>query len=403
MVAIDLSKWTQTINQIAKDLHTGKLNPIDLNPFMVTQTYQTLVEGAESGYGKDWIKYDLKNASVVNKLKSNMYLFSGVKCYETLKQMNSKLVDANGKIRSFESFRREVFKIHKSYNKNYLQAEYQTAKASAQMAKQWQKYQDDPNCTKLKYKTVGDDKVRDEHAKLNNVVKYKTDPFWSTYTPPNGWRCRCYLVCTKSDVTTDDIKIKIDKRFANNPGQTHKVFNDKHPYFAIETSDIKEIERMLENWKKEYPQYKVRYKSKNGAKVSVSSFADNNLREIIGNYKVATLIADKLGLNVKLTAHVAVDGIRNPEYLIGKLIADRKSPNGKNLRTILRSAKNQGVEMLVIDMHQNTSDKITILNKLAGAFKDPNNYKSIKEVTIISKNRKKVEHFKRIDIKKSKK
>lgn len=45
-----------------------------------------------------------------------------------------------------------------------------------------------------KYVTVGDDRVRPEHAGLDGVTLPKDDPFWATNKPPNGWNCRCQAI-----------------------------------------------------------------------------------------------------------------------------------------------------------------------------------------------------------------
>ena len=45
-----------------------------------------------------------------------------------------------------------------------------------------------------KYVTVGDDRVRDRHIALEGTVLPKTDPFWQTHYPPNGWACRCQAI-----------------------------------------------------------------------------------------------------------------------------------------------------------------------------------------------------------------
>jgi len=44
------------------------------------------------------------------------------------------------------------------------------------------------------YRTVGDGSVRPEHQELNGLVYPADHPFWGTYGPPNGHRCRCRIV-----------------------------------------------------------------------------------------------------------------------------------------------------------------------------------------------------------------
>jgi len=385
-------------------LFKGTIKPSHLNSFIVTETYNNLEKGAAIGYGNDWVKFDSVNSKTVQQLKSNLYLFSGAKCYGQLMDMNKQLVDANGKIRTFNEFKKKMFEIHKNYNRNYLQAEYQTAKASAQRAREWQTFENQKHLyPNLKYKTIGDDRVRDEHAALNGIIKSIDDPFWDIHYPPNGWRCRCSVTSTKSNITKSDIKIKIDKRFSQNVGKTKQIFNqENHPYFSIPKSDQREVSKTLENWKEKYPQYKLIYKAKNGSNLHVSAFADNSTRELVANYEVAKTIVHTLKFDVKLTPHVLIDKVKNPEYLIKGKVSDRKTPIGKNFRSLLTKARNQKVEILVIDLNHSIITQQKIINQLAGSFKNKSSYPTIKEIIFVSKDRKKVTHLKRSEIKKSK-
>jgi SPP1 gp7 family putative phage head morphogenesis protein len=44
------------------------------------------------------------------------------------------------------------------------------------------------------YITVGDDRVRDEHAALDGLTLPADSPFWQTHYPPWEWGCRCQVV-----------------------------------------------------------------------------------------------------------------------------------------------------------------------------------------------------------------
>jgi SPP1 gp7 family putative phage head morphogenesis protein len=44
------------------------------------------------------------------------------------------------------------------------------------------------------YVTVGDDRVRPEHAVLDGTKLPKDDPRWGEIMPPNGWNCRCSVL-----------------------------------------------------------------------------------------------------------------------------------------------------------------------------------------------------------------
>lgn len=316
--------------------------------------------------------------------------------------MNSFLVDEKGKIRSYNEFKRKVDVVHKKYNRNYLQAEYQTAKRSAQASRQWKGFEENADLfPNLKYMTVDDGKVRQDHEKLHGIIKPVNDPFWNTHYPPNGWRCRCYVKPTTETVSNKKVTTQPDKGFGLNVGKSNEIFNKEHPYFQYPAGDEKTVQKAFENFKLLASYGKPRYIA-NKAKVFVNPFADASPAELIGNYKVAIKIAEELNLDVKLRPHVIINNKKNPEYFIKNKIADRKSPEGKSLRNILTKANKQEVEILVIDLHNSNRTAINILNELAGRFRIKENYNSIKEVIIVSKNRKVVKRYKRSEIKKSK-
>lgn len=80
---------------------------------------------------------------------------------------------------------------------NKLEAVFRTQLQTSFNAGRWQADQD-PDIQEIlwgyKYVTVGDDRVREEHAELDGVTLPKDDPFWEKYWPPNGWNCRCQVI-----------------------------------------------------------------------------------------------------------------------------------------------------------------------------------------------------------------
>lgn len=52
----------------------------------------------------------------------------------------------------------------------------------------------------MQFHTVGDDRVRGDHEKLNGFTAPRTDPIWQRLKPPLSYRCRC----TRSLVHRDE-------------------------------------------------------------------------------------------------------------------------------------------------------------------------------------------------------
>ena len=176
-------------------------------------------------------------------LDENIFFFSGFKTHHELVEASRMLKGDDGNFKPFQQFLTDVEKLNNIYNKSYLQAEYNFATASTQMAVKWKEWEKDGDRYDLQYRTAGDDRVREEHAALDGITLPPSDTFWNSYLPPNGWNCRCTTVQVRrgkypqSDPAaamaagarcTDTPKKQI---FRFNPGKQEKIFPPKHPYF----------------------------------------------------------------------------------------------------------------------------------------------------------------------------
>lgn len=176
------------------------------------------------------------------RLQRSNYIFSGMKTFHELNEAFPSLIDENGNRKPFEQFLNDVQKIDRTYNQNYLRAEYNFCQASADMAAKWEGFMQDGDRYNLQYRTQRDKKVRPAHAALDRVTLPITDPFWQEYYPPNGWNCRCTVVQvrkSKYPVTPHDEAMALGEEatgndtrgiFHFNPGIEQKSFPDYNPY-----------------------------------------------------------------------------------------------------------------------------------------------------------------------------
>lgn len=75
------------------------------------------------------------------------------------------------------------------------------------------------------YVTVGDDRVRENHAVLDGVKLPKEDRFWQNFFPPNGYNCRCQAVpiFEKERIKRPPENATTDEGFDFNPAQLLNV------------------------------------------------------------------------------------------------------------------------------------------------------------------------------------
>ena len=187
--------------------------------------------------------------SMRSRLRQSDYIFSGLKTFHELNEAFPSLIDENGERKPFERFLNDVQKIDATYNRHYLRAEYNFAQASAAMAARWEQIAADGDRYNLQYRTVGDDRVRPEHAALHGVTLPPSDPFWASYYPPNSWGCRCSAIQVrkgKYPATPHDEAMQRgaealakDKKgmFRFNSGKQQKTFPDYNPYTVSRCND----------------------------------------------------------------------------------------------------------------------------------------------------------------------
>ena len=330
--AIDSSRFTNLIERIAQDLHQGNLKAEDLDEELIQQTYSELTKAVDEAWKGRYNFGDNADADrTVLAMQRNIFRFSQAKSFAQLKELNSLLTD-NGKLREWADFKKEALALNQNYNRNYLQAEYQTARQAGHHARNWQGYFKDSDLfPNLEYKTTGDALVRQEHAALNGIIKPVNDPFWDQYYPPNGWRCRCYVQQTDSS-TTPDQKIPpsqdVKPEFKVNVGKTGAVFGNTHPYFVLAASGKKELQKAFEV-NKEFAPYFTAYRYK-GNTVKISPFADAS--DALENFNSAKIIVDNQISSVKIRPHINLSGKKNPEYLINQIKGDHVVPSTKNIK-----------------------------------------------------------------------
>lgn len=273
-------------------------------------------------------------------LEKDAFIFSGLKTHAQLTEARSLLKDKDGNIRPYHQFEKDILKLNEKYNRNYLQAEHQFAISSSQSAANWAKI-DQTGRYYLQYRTANDDRVRDNHRVLHDITLPQDDPFWLSYYPPNGWRCRCRAVeVLKSKYEVSDSQkaqelgekatTQIDKNGKNkleifrfNPGAEQKLFPPKHPYNKVKGAE--EVKKALEKEVKE-TQYKNTSMKELEAMYESQKINLENENIIMNNGYVAT--ANSFAINKKLRLDKPLsDNDKKIVNALDSLIKENKLPD----------------------------------------------------------------------------
>lgn len=235
----------EEIERIVVGVYSGLITPQSLDLVTYQKVAEKLTSGVYNGFGKTLsdVAWNSPDYAMLNDLRNNVYVFSGAKQYHQVREMVDAIYDGD-RIKLFSEYKKTGTEIFEKYNgkQGYLRAEYNAAISQSRSASMWMDIENNKELLPmLEYVTVGDGRVRPEHAMLDKIKRPVDDKFWNNYFPPNGWNCRCTAL--QSD-DTDKTSLKgftqpktVPPEFMMNAGKDKIVFSDKHPYFVVEPKD----------------------------------------------------------------------------------------------------------------------------------------------------------------------
>jgi SPP1 gp7 family putative phage head morphogenesis protein len=233
------------INSFIKEVFSGKVNARKLPKHIYLRTAKHLTDAVFQGFGKNMIQieYGTPDYVMLKSLRENVYVFSAAKTYQQTKKISALLTDGD-RLVPFAEFKKKAGEVFTTYNKQYLQAEYNSAVAQARSASKWQTFEKEARIyPQLQYRTAGDGRVRPEHRVLDKIVRPVNDKFWDWAVPPLGWNCRCNVIQIGGVENTDLSKRRkpsleeVPEIFRFNPGKDKIIFSPAHPYFDVAKKD----------------------------------------------------------------------------------------------------------------------------------------------------------------------
>lgn len=368
----------------------GSYKPEDL--FKVKE-YKTLVNETTKTFNSA-ISHEVTD-DLRKHLEYGNLVFSGLKTHAQLTEVRSLLKDENGNIRPYHQFERDILKLNQTYNKNYLEAEYEFAVQSAQSVENWQSFSDDTKRYLLEYRTAGDERVRADHDALRGICLPKDDPFWQSYYPPLGWRCRCVAVqvlASEKQLSDSQKAQELGKQATTQIGKTGKnklemfrfnpvlektLFPKKNGYSKVVGAPI--ALTIINNKFNKTETWEV-VKTEKG-KVRVSSFHGKNEKQ--ENIEIASHFANKYSHEIDLLGKSNETGVKTADVLNKTLGIEQEykriaTPTIEAVSKAIRSAKKQA-DNIVLDIKSEISNgdlRSAIISRVTRS-------KNIKTITII--------------------
>ena len=235
------------IESLLSGIYSGIYTNAELPEDLYFAIANYLKKGVYSGYGGALADFSplSRDYALLRELRENIYIFSGAKTYQEVNVMSSFLT-SNGGVSSFKDFKEKATEVYNTYNKTWLQTEYNTAVGQAQMAERWLQVEERSDILPyLTYDAVMDKNTSEICRGLDGITLPVNDPFWKKFSPLNHFNCRCVLR------QSDDVKVsskrevkearKVEENmqpiFVMNPGADKVIFSDKHPYYDIAPKD----------------------------------------------------------------------------------------------------------------------------------------------------------------------
>lgn len=179
------------------------------------------------------------NDEFFRAIRHSNEVFSAFKVHAMGVSMADKLLDENGRLKSFDRWLNDVQGITSHHIGSWLRTEYDTAVLRAHFAADWQEFVANKDILpNLRWMPTTSPDAEATHRvywekKLTLPVGH---PFWAKHHPRDRWNCKCSLEATDDPATPDSVidgipDPKPHRGLENNPGKDGHLINDTHPYF----------------------------------------------------------------------------------------------------------------------------------------------------------------------------
>lgn len=273
---------------------------------MYMGTKETLEDAMTEGFGGglEDFKPTTKEYKTIQSLTDDIGKFAANKTFQNVAEMQSLLRDSKGVLKTFSEFKKDAGSVFKTYNKHYLKTEFNTALANSQSAERWLSLQANKDITpNVRYRTLGDGRVRDSHAALDGIVYSLEGSDLGSVAPANDWNCRCYLEPTSAKVTDPEKTEKKDpEKTGFIPAKTLKEAESRINKLGVKNVDLKGLKKDDFNAVLESMTTQSKYKSFELDRLHTYRKSDSTFRAV---YSPSN---NSIGLNLSNMRKIALQG-----------------------------------------------------------------------------------------------
>ena len=234
------------IKDLLDGIYAGSITEHDLPEDLYYAIADYLKSGLYSGFGGTLTDFAGKDLELLQELRENIYMFSAAKTYQETKDIRDMMFNSDGDLVSNREFNQLGAQAFDQWNNDWGRTEYNTARAQAQTAGQWNEIQSSKDILPfLTYSTIGD--ACAICAPLDGFTAHVDDPVWDSIMPVNHFNCEC--IVTQEDeeaipTPTDEkesiynqVTGEMSDEFKMNSGKDGYIFSPEHPYFEVAPKD----------------------------------------------------------------------------------------------------------------------------------------------------------------------
>ena len=182
---------------------------------------------------------DGPDTAFVDALRHSAEVFAAFKVHKAQNDMAARLLDSNGRLKSFEQWSNDVQSIASHQFGPWLRTEYDTAVIRAHQAAEWQRFERDKDVLpNLRWAPSTSPNPGADHRIYWGTILPVDHPFWSRHRPGDRWNCQCSLESTDEPATGIKREDAVDPRkdgphkgLGDNPGKSGSLFGQDHPYY----------------------------------------------------------------------------------------------------------------------------------------------------------------------------